>query len=390
VLHGFAFAIFYTLVGIPIGRLADRHSRRVIAAAGIAVWSFMTAVCGIARGYWELFTARVGVGVGEAALSPAAFSMIADLFPPQKLGRALSVYTMGAFIGAGLAFIIGGAVIQTITSSPEMTLPIVGTIRSWQATFFIVGLPGLVVAALMFTVTEPVRRIKTSTVTDSQVDDVVPIREVIGYVVRRWPVYGSHFLGFALLAIVSNGVFAWAPAFLNRSFGMSVGEAGPAIGIVILIFCTAGLFVGGWLTDYWVRRGFTDGAMRAGVVAGIGCIPFAVLVPFMPSVTSVLVIYAPLLFFSSFGFGAAAAAVQQVTPNRMRGLVSALYLFVLNLLGIGFGPTITALITDYGFGDDQALGYSLGIMASVAGLLAAIVLWLGLKPFRAEVAAQSK
>ena len=141
-LHGFAFAIFYTLMGIPIGRLADRYSRRAIAAAGIAVWSFMTAVCGIARGYWELFSARVGVGVGEAALSPAAFSMIADLFPPQKLGRALSVYTMGAFVGAGLAFIIGGAVIQSITSSPEMTLPIVGTIRSWQAAFFIVGLPG--------------------------------------------------------------------------------------------------------------------------------------------------------------------------------------------------------------------------------------------------------
>lgn len=389
-LHGFAFAIFYTLMGIPIGRLADRYSRRAIAAAGIAVWSCMTAVCGIARGYWELFTARVGVGVGEAALSPAAFSMIADLFPPQKLGRALSVYTTGAFVGAGLAFVIGGAVIQAITTAPEVTLPIVGTIRSWQAAFFIVGLPGLLVAGLMFTIREPVRRITASAQAATQPDAAVPLFEVLGYVRQRWRIYGSHYVGFAFLGIVSNGIFAWAPAFLNRSFGMTVGEAGPALGVIILIFCTAGLVVGGWLADLLVRKGFADGAMRAGIVAGIGCIPFAILLPLMPSIPTVLAVYGPLLFFSSFGFGAAAAAIQQVTPNRMRGVVSAFYLFFLNLIGIGFGPTIAALITDYVFHDDQALGYSLGILASVAGLLAAIFLWFGLKPFRAEAAAQSR
>ncbi|MBT7799203.1 MAG: MFS transporter, partial [Gammaproteobacteria bacterium] len=172
-LHGFAFAIFYTFMGIPIGRLADKYNRRTIIVWGIATWSCMTAVCGITKGYWQLFAARVGVGVGEAALSPAAYSMIADLFPAQKLGRALSVYTTGAFVGAGLAFIIGGTAIAAITTSPEITLPVIGTIRSWQAAFFLVGLPGLLVAALMYTVKEPLRRFNKETE-----GEIVTIREV--------------------------------------------------------------------------------------------------------------------------------------------------------------------------------------------------------------------
>ena len=382
-LHGFAFAIFYTVMGIPIGRLADKYNRRSIIALGVATWSLMTAVCGITRGYWQLFAARVGVGVGEAALSPAAYSMIADLFPPQKLGRALSVYTTGAFVGAGLAFIIGGTVIAAITSTPEITLPLIGTIRSWQAAFFVVGLPGLIVAALMYTVREPVRHINAAAG-----NDLVSITEVFEYVRARWRVFGTHYLGFSLLGVVFNGITAWTPAFLSRSFDMSVGQSGPTIGALILVFGTAGIIIGGWLTDYLGRKGFEDGAMRTGLVAGIGCIPFAVLVPFMPTLQWVLLIYCPLLFFASFGFGAAAAALQQVTPNRMRGMVSAFYLFFLNLIGIGLGPTIIALITDYVFHDDQAVGFSLAIMAGCSGLLAALFLWRGLKPFRAEVARQ--
>ena len=385
-LHGFAFAIFYTIMGIPIARLADRYSRRVIIASGIAVWSSMTAVCGLVNGYWQLFAARVGVGVGEAALSPAAYSMIADLFKPEKLGRALSVYTTGAFVGAGLAFIIGGTVVQAITSSPELTLPVVGTIRSWQAAFFVVGVPGLLVAILMFTVKEPIRRLKSNATHGGHANDTVPMSEVIDFVRSRWRIYVTHFLGFSLLAVVSNAIFAWSPTFLIRNFDMTMGQSGTAIGGILLIFSSAGIFVGGWLADRLVLKGYADGAMRAGVVAGIGCVPFSVLMPFMPSITSVLLLYCPLLFFASFGFGAAAAALQQITPNRMRAVVSAFYLFLVNLIGIGLGPTITALITDYLFADEGAVGFSIAITAGVSGLLGAILLWLGLRPFQAEAA----
>jgi MFS family permease len=348
----------------------------------------MTAACGVATGYWQLFSARVGVGVGEAALSPAAYSMIADLFPPQKLGRALSAYTIGGYIGAGLAFIVGGLVIESVTSVPTITLPIVGTIRSWQVAFFVVGLPGLLVAALMFTVQEPIRIIKTNTAFSGDAHDAIPLRQVIAYIWSRRRVYGSHFLGFSFLAIVFNSTVAWTPAFLDRSFGMSVGESGPAIGIIILVFGSSGLVVGGWLADRLVLKGYADGTMRVGVVAGLGCIPFAALAPMMPSVTWVLVAYCPLLFFTSFGFGAAAAALQQITPNRLRALVSALYLLILNLIAAGLGPRLTALLTDYVFGYDEAVGLSIAVMAVISSFLAVLILWRGCKPFRVEAATQ--
>ena len=388
-LHGFAFAIFYTFMGIPIGRLADRFSRKKIVAAGVTVWSLMTAACGVAQGYWQLFAARVGVGVGEAALSPAAYSIISDSFPKHKLGRALSVYTMGAFVGVGLAYIIGGAVIQSITSSPEITLPLVGTIRSWQAAFFVVGLPGLIVAGLMFTIREPLRRIQQNKTNQMTEDGAIPLSDVLQYLWQRRRIYLPHFIGFSFLGVVSNGVFAWTPTFLNRSFGMTVGESGPAIGIIVLTFGTAGLFAGGWLTDKWSKQGKLDSSMRVGAVAGIGCIPFAMLLPVVSTSTAVLAIYCPLIFFSTFGFGAAAAAITQVTPNQMRGVASAIYLFFLNLIGIGLGPTFTALITDYVFKDEAAVGSSIAVMATAAGLIAAIILWRGLKPFREEAALQS-
>lgn len=389
-LHGLAFAIFFSIMGIPIARLADRFSRRVIISSGITVWSLMTAACGIATGYWQLFAARVGVGVGEAALSPPAYSMVADLFPPHKLGRALSVYTTGAYIGAGLAFIIGGMVLQATLSTPEVTLPVVGTVRSWQAAFFVVGLPGILVALLMFTVPEPVRRMKSHAAFSGDARQAIPLRQVYHYMRSRWLVYTTHIFGFSFLAVVFNSIIAWTPAYLTRNFDMSIGQTGPAVGALVLVFGTSGIIVGGWLADRLVLRGYSDGAMRVGVIAGLGCFPFAVLASMVSSVTWVLALYGPLLFFSSFGFGAAAAALQQVTPNRLRALVSSVYLFILNLIALGMGPTITALITDYVFGYDEAVGLSISTIAVVSGCLSALILGMGLKSFRTEAAVQAQ
>ncbi|MFQ5636261.1 MAG: MFS transporter, partial [Gammaproteobacteria bacterium] len=157
-LQGLAFAVFYALVGIPIGRWADRYSRRWIIGVGIFLWSVMTAGCGLAKNFWQLFLARVGVGVGEAALSPAAYSMISDYFPRHKLGRALGVYQAGAFVGAGLSFLVGGLVIRYVMGAEGLSLPLIGEVRPWQMVFFAVGFPGIAVALLMRTVGEPERR----------------------------------------------------------------------------------------------------------------------------------------------------------------------------------------------------------------------------------------
>jgi len=382
-LHGLAFAVFYTVMGIPIGRMADRYSRRTIIAAGIAAWSLMTAVCGLARGFWQLFAARVGVGVGEAALSPAAFSMIADLFPPNKLARALAVYSAGAIVGGGIALIVGGLVVQAVSDLPDFSLPLIGAVRPWQLTFLLVGLPGLLVAAMMYTVKEPIRRIARSSAHGS---DTPPLGTVFGYIFSSWRIYGPHFLGFTMLAVVFNALLSWTPAFLFRTYDMPPGSSGPALGVLLLTFGAGGMLFGGWLADTLLSRGYKDATLRTGIVAALGSLPFAVLTPLMPTAEIALAVSAPLWFFSTSGFGAAVAALQHITPNRMRAVVSALYLFCGNLIGLGLGPTVIALVTDFGFGYDGALRYSMAIIGGVCAVLAALLLAAGLKPFRERAA----
>ena len=157
-LAGLAFSVFYTVMGLPLARLADQSNRKRIITFGITGWSFMTAMCGAAQNFWQLFLARIGVGVGEATLSPAAFSIISDYFPKDRIARAFSVYSMGVYFGVGLAMMIGGLVIQAVSNAPPVDLPAIGRVRSWQLTFFIVGMLGLPILLLLFTIREPLRR----------------------------------------------------------------------------------------------------------------------------------------------------------------------------------------------------------------------------------------
>lgn len=378
-LSGFAFAIFYTTLGIPIGRLADRRSRRHIISIGIFCWSLTTAACGLARSFWGLFAARVGVGVGEAALSPAAFSLIADSFPPERLGRAMSVYSVGVYFGSGLAFIIGGTVIQLVANSPDVTLPLLGALRPWQLTFIVVGLPGLAIAAWIFTIREPGRRVEAP---PGGVTEPTPVRDVLRFIGHGWRAYGAHFFGFALLALVFNAIVIWSPAFLGRAHGVAPSDAGLALGLIIVACGSAGIVAGGWYADLLDRRGRPDATMRVGIIAALGVAPFVVALPFVVSVGALLALYAPLIFFSSFGFGAAAAALQLITPNDMRGQVSAVYLFVINLVGIGLGPFLVGAVTDHVFRDPLAVGNSIALVAGTAAPLAAVALWAGLPDYR--------
>lgn len=386
-LHGLAFAIFYTIMGIPIGRLVDTSSRRRIIAAGICIWSIMTAFCGLARGFWELFLARVGVGIGEAALSPAAYSLITDIFRPNKLSRALAVYSAGAFIGAGMAFIIGGAVISIVADTPELTLPIIGTIKSWQLSFFLVGLPGLIVAGLMYTIKEPVRRYTQENKVGNGISDAenISVHDVFLYFKKNWTAYLPHFFGFAFLALQFNGLVAWLPTFLLRVFDVSPGYSGPLIGVSLLIFGTAGIVTGGWLSDWLFAKGHKDATLKTGIIGGLLVAPLTAITPLLGSTSTIYLLLAPLMFFSTFSFGAAAAALQQITPNRMRGVMSALYLFCLNLIGLGFGPTAVALATDYIFKSEAAVGQSISIVTASAAIIGVSILIMGRKPFRKRV-----
>jgi MFS family permease len=375
-LQGLGFAVTFVLAGIPLGMWADRGTRHKIIAAGIAFWSLMTAACGIARSFWQLFAARVGVGVGEAALAPAAYSMIADYVPPERRGKAIGLFAVGVYLGIGLSTLAGGLVIQQLSAIGDVTLPLVGTLRPWQLTFVLIGLPGLVIALWTLTLREPVRRgVAAGT-------EAVKLTATISFLRANARTFGAHFLGYSLLTLLFNALAFWMPEYFIRTFGWQRGEVAVSLGPVQAVFGALGIFSGGLVADALRRRGRGDAEMRAGVYGAIALLPFALLTTQMSTPQAALVVFAGFMFFSSFPFAAAAAALQLVTPNRMRGQVSALWLFCVNLTGIGLGSLTTGVVTDYVFGDDARLGDSMTLVAAIAAPLAALVLGAGLASYR--------
>jgi MFS family permease len=375
-LMGFSFALFYTLFGIPLGRLADAHSRRGLIAVGFVFWSVMTAGCGLARNFAQMLLLRVGVGVGEAALSPAAYSLISDYFPPQRRATAISVYSMGIYIGSGLAFVLGGVVVGFVSTHEAWQLPLIGATRPWQVIFFVVGLPGVLLALLLWTVAEPARR-------DRRLSGPaqVPLAEVLGYMRSNLGTFLCHTVGFALLSFSSYGSSAWIPTFFQRNHGWTAGRAGVVYGLIVLVFSTVGVVAGGRLADRMAARGLRDATMRVGLIVALAWLPFGVLFPLAPGGWWAAALLVPASFLASAPFGVAPAAIQQIMPNAMRGQASAVYLFVVNLIGLGLGPSAVALTTDYVFRNDNAVNYSLLIVTTAAHLAAAALLWSGLGPF---------
>lgn len=388
-LHGLAFAIFYTLLGIPIARLADNHNRRKLIAAGVALWSLATAAGGLARNFGQLFIARVAVGVGEAALSPAAYSILADRFPGHRLGRAIGIYSSGVFIGIGLSFIIGGVLVAGLEAAGGIDVPLLGHLASWQATFLIVGLPGLLIALLILTIEEPERRHLAGGVATQR----LVTSQILAWLGAHRRLYFMHFAGFAMMTLLFNAIMAWAPELFIRIHGMERGAIGIRLGVLAAVFGGAGIVCGGIYSDWLARRGDTAAPMRAGLTGCALLAPFAVAAPLAGDPSLALWLFAPLLFFVSFPFGPAASALQMITPARMRAQVSALYLFIVNLTGIGFGGTATALMTDYVFRDGMKLHLAMASIAALGGTLAVILLALSLRPFRvayADIMEQSK
>jgi MFS family permease len=380
-LMGIGFALFYTILGFPVARLADRRSRRAIIAAGVAIWSLMTAASGAARNYTQLLLARIGIGVGEATLNPAAYSLIADTFPAARHGTAYGVYTMGTYLGVGISQLVGGAVIAVVSASGQWELPVVGAVHPWQVVFFAVGLPGFLLALLMFTIREPARLVSAA---------AVPVREVIRQIRGSGRAIALHNAGAGLLAMVNYGMGAWLPTFFVRTYGWSVSDAGYVLGAGNLTGGIAGVVLAGRLADRLQARGILDARLRVMIGAGLGLLLCDVAAPLMPTGQLAALWIFPLSFFASAPFGVAAAALQQLVPSPIRAQAAALYLFVLAFVGLTGGPTAVGLVTDYVFRDESALRYSLVVVAAV-GLTAGIgLLVAGLRPFREAARTTSK
>ena len=369
-LAGLAFSLFYAAMGLPLARIADRGNRRNLIAIGITLWSAMTALCGLAKGYWSLFAARVGVGVGEATLGPAAYSMIADYFPKTALGRALSVYMLGVTLGSGAAYMVGGAVVGYVDQMDALVLPLLGAVEGWQLTFFIVGLPGLVIALLVaLTVREPDRQGL------STVEEDLPFAQVLAYVRERKRAYAGHIFGISIFIMVVYALNLWGPSYFIRLFDYSRAEAGWVFGLIMILAGSAGLMVAGAAADRLMARGISDAYLRVILFSMIAMTPCAIALGFIKTETVAVLVMCLAIFFSAFQGGLSAGALQLMTPNRMRGQVTAIYLLTANLIGLGLGPTVIALATDYVFSDDAALGRSIALCAAVLCPIAAFILW---------------
>ena len=371
---GLSFAIFYTIAGIPLGRIADSKSRRGLIAWGVAFWSLMTAACGLAQQYWQFILCRIGVGAGEAALSPAAYSLIADSFPADRRATAISVYAMGIYLGAGMAFLLGGIVVTWANAQGPMTLPIVGAVRPWQLIFLVLGAVGLMFCLVLLAIKEPTRKGIGAGV-------AVPLKQVGAYLLTIRKAVMCHNLGFACLSFASYGASAWIPTFFIRTHGLTPGEVGIYYGSLVMVAGSTGIVFGGRLADYLARRGYRDSNMRVGLLAAVLTLACNVvyLVDNMPLLWAIMFFN---VFTVAMPFGVAPAAIQEIMPNSMRGQASAIYLFTITLIGLGIGPTAVAVVTDYVFMDDMAIRYSIFIVASVITLGSIVLLWMGLKPYR--------
>jgi predicted MFS family arabinose efflux permease len=368
-LTGLAFALFYTVAGIPIARWADSGVRRTIIAIGLFTWSAMTVCSGLARNFLQLALARIAVGVGEAAGSPPAHSLLSDYFPPERRATALSIYSSGIYIGVMFGYLAGGWLSELF---------------SWRVAFFVVGAPGVLMALIVrFTVREPVRGGSERTPVDAGRDQLGEVaRFLLG---KRTFVLAAVAAG--LTAFTGYGFGAWVPAFLGRVRGMSPGEIGTWIGLTNGIGGAAGSVLGGWLADRLARR---DVRWYLWVPAWSTLLALPLAIPFLlvPDRAIALGFFFPYTFFGSFFLGPVLAMNYLLVKVRMRALASAILLFILNLIGLGGGPQVVGVLNDVlapRFGGEAVL-YSLMIVNAMS-IVAVLLYFLAGQTLRRDLPA---
>lgn len=377
-LMGPAFVLFYVIVGVPLSRFIDRWNRTWIIGVGIFVWSLATAACGLASHFIHLFIARVFVGAGEAVNGPASYSIVADYFPRDRLPRAIATLQIGSVAGSGLSMLLGGGMIWIVTTLGSPDLPFLGVLRPWQLVFIGVGLPGVVVAFLLLTMKEPPRRNLRMERRN------IPLRDAVKYLLNKLPLYGPMFLGLTLGSLDAGGR-AWGAAFFERTYGWAPSQYGMVSGVVSLIAMLCGLYMGARWVEWFQARGKVDGAFQVILYTRFAAIPFAVLMPLMP--TPELAVAFNAVAFLTLGMNGPMlnAVLLIVTPNEIRGQVTALYLFIFMVIGQGLAPLITGLTTDYIFTSPEDLRWSIMLLHVVFLPPALIVTWLGWRPYRKEV-----
>ncbi|MBS0473885.1 MAG: MFS transporter [Proteobacteria bacterium] len=391
-LHGTSFALFYTIVGLYVGGLIDRHHSVRILDWAVAWWSLATAVCGLARGYGQLFAARMMVGVGEAALSPGAYSLLSDYYEPRRRTRAFAIYATGMHLGSGVAFILGGRLIGYLESIPPVTMPLLGTLESWRLTFLVVGVPGLLLGLVIrWFIREPERGTMDRAVpgAEAQAAKATSHREFFAFVRANRAAYTNHNLGFGLHMMFSYAITSWLPVLLLRTYHWPVTQVGLVMGIQFLIFGPLGAFLGGKAARMLRERGDASAEMTLGAASCAMLLLGVVILTLFHGAGVVLAVAALQIFFVAFPGSLNAASLQIVAPPRFRGLSGALFMLVGNLLGLALGPLVVGMLTDYVFADKKMVGMSLLTMGVVVMPVAIALLLAGRRYFRMAPAGQA-
>lgn len=373
-LVGFGFVLFYTILGLPFGAAADRFNRRNLIVMGLIGWSLATAGSGLIGGFWGLLVMRALVGVGEATLSPAALSTIADRFPPERLAFAIALYSSGVVLGGGLAMGFGG-MLADWAAQTSVSLGALGTVSDWRLAMLAVGLLGLPLALLLLATMREAPR----TAARAEVPD---FGELLATIRANAGAFATVFLGFGSIVIAGYIPMLWGPALLAREHAMAAPDIGLSLGVIVGLCGFVGVLSGGLLSDRMTRRGI----LHAPVLLVLATLPPQALAfgaAYMLSHTpTVLVLLGIGAFLSSMLGGLQATTVQLLAPARMRGRAMALYLLVVTLLGMGLGPLVIGLLSDHVF---ETLAAALATVSTLSLLLATMILWLGRNAVRDSI-----
>ncbi|MDZ4731648.1 MAG: MFS transporter [Xanthomonadales bacterium] len=371
-LHGFAFAVTYAVFGLPLGWLADIGNRKYIIIFGIVVWSLATAACGLATSFQQLFSARIFVGIGEAALVPAVYSLLADLFPKDQRARPMAVFMSGSTCGAGLALWLGGFALAGASVMSSWHIPVIGVADAWRVTFMLVGLPGVALAvALMWVVREPARRELVERSTHSR-----QMFGTLGYLWGRRSQIIPMYLGFACFSLAVYAFSAWIPEVFRRSYQWAPQDFAMIAGPVQIGASLCGVLLSSVIIEYWQRRGYQNSALRLSVMVAALLAGLMMLFGLASTANFSLIVFGFCWFFIGFLLPAPGLVLQMILPPQRVALASALFLLVANLIGLSGGPTAVALITRYVFQSDAALGISVVVVCVLALLLSASLLQL--------------
>lgn len=377
-LQSVAFGIFYVVACIPIARLADNHSRKLILGAALALWSLFAMGSGLARSYVELFLARIGVAVGEASLTPAGLSMLSDHFPPERLARPVSGFFLSAPVGQGLAFIGGGSLLAWLSRSSLLKSGMLSGFAPWQVAFFIIGAPGLLLVPFFLRAREPKRLGSGSAVALTK-------QEVVAVVRERWRALVPIFCGLGMVLLVSYSLNIWTPALLQRTYGMGPAQIGLSYGLILVVLGPTGVWLAGFATDWLSTHGHPDAPLKVAAVGFAACGVCGAAAPLMPSATLALALLAVATFCVSMPVPCAATAMQIIVPNRARAQVSGIYVTFTTLVGLTLGPLVIGLMTDFVFRDPAQIRYSLSLVVGIATPIMILMMVLAMKGYRSAV-----